>query len=99
MKPSPKPWRFVRSLYPSDGEHDFAILAGDGELIAETFGKSGEITRPPAEANAALIAAAPSMLDMLRVVTRYLDAIWVEGATDESKEALTAIKQFLEVFE
>lgn len=71
-KYTPGPWSFHRAPYPVDGEFDCAIRAG-GQMIAETFGRSGETSRHDSEANARLIAAAPEMLEALKLAREAID--------------------------
>lgn len=65
---TPGPWQSKRALMPADGEYDYGISAvvdGSKRCIAETFGRASANVRPNAEANAALIAAAPDLYTAL----------------------------------
>lgn len=54
-----------RAENPSDGAYDYAIIAkvnGEDQIIGETFGRSDWSVYLPAEENANLFAAAPTLL-------------------------------------
>lgn len=65
---TPGPWQSMRSKAPHDGEYDYAIGAEGAPVLAEAFGRTADGGRPPAEANARLIAAAPDLLAQLDMV-------------------------------
>lgn len=54
----------IKGPVMKDGAEDFAVVAG-GQIIAEVFGRSSSKGFHPSRANAALIAAAPDLLEAL----------------------------------
>lgn len=61
----------TRSKHTVDGEYDFALSierAGKLLVVAETFGRLSESVASPAKAYAELFAAAPELLDTLKVI-------------------------------
>ncbi len=85
MTYTPGPWS-IKSAVQRDntGGLDYAILDGEGELIAETFehvdyGTGTKFLARPARANALLIASAPAMRAFIESLTdaagpyQYLD--------------------------
>lgn len=73
---TPGPWEVRRATHPTDGEFDYAIGAtidGKRVCIAEVFGRVAIDIRPPAEATARLIAAAP---DLYEALTEFLKTGW-----------------------
>jgi hypothetical protein len=61
----------AKARTPTDGEYDFAVgatIEGKKYCIAEAFGRVSVGIRTPAEANARLIAAAPTMLAALEAI-------------------------------
>lgn len=67
-KHTPGPWTPTRSPGLHDGAHDYAISAKGAPVLSEAFGRGALGEWLPAEANAALIAAAPDMLAALREI-------------------------------
>lgn len=63
MSHSKGPWSIQG---PCGIDKDFAIRDGNGFIIAEAWGRVGEMDRPDAHANARLIAAATTMIQVLR---------------------------------
>ena len=70
---TPGPWTVIRALKPVDGEYDYGIN-GSGRIIAEAYGRTTETERPPAEANANLIAAAPDLYEALAVARGQVES-------------------------
>lgn len=94
---TPGPWRLQRSPHRQDGEYDFAIHADGVMVLAEAFGRDAHGGTPPAEANARLIAAAPTMLTELRKAEAFISGFegdeLQEGIDDLLSEIRAAIKQ------
>lgn len=76
---TPGPWRIVRaSDYTGEPEDTtiYSIDAANGETVYYT--ESGYFR--PEEADARLIAAAPEMAELLRLVADYQDSAWAGDA-------------------
>lgn len=69
------PWELKRALRSTDGAYDYgigAMIDGNRYCIAETFGRVAGALYPPAEANAHLVAAAPTMYEALVSIQEWL---------------------------
>lgn len=80
---TPTPWKYGRASKPVDGAYDWGIkgyVDGKFQVIAEAFGRSGEDNFPPAMANAALIALAPTLAADLLALRAKADALAEEVA-------------------
>jgi len=63
---TPGPWTVAKAVkLDNTGGQDYGVVDVDQNVIAEAFQRVGETTYRPAEANARLIAAAPTMLGAL----------------------------------
>lgn len=65
---TPGPWHYGMAKIKIDDEYDYcikAVIDGSSYVISEAFGRVSERTRPNAEANARLIAAAPELYEAL----------------------------------
>ncbi len=72
---TPGPWEVRRANRPTDGQFDWAIgaLVNDRQsCIAEAFGRVAVDSYPDAEANARLIAAAPDLLEALKIARKCI---------------------------
>ena len=77
MTHTPGPWHIRRALVPSDGGHDFGIIATfdvKEHCIAEVFEVVDHGITLNAEANAKLIACAPTMYSYILGKSREGDA-------------------------
>lgn len=77
---TPGPWVPRRAVKPDNtGGYDWAIIAPDKAIVAECFevvdwAENGvDFDTRPVEANARLIAAAPDLLEALRITAEELD--------------------------
>lgn len=91
---TPGPWIYIRSPEKHDGEYDFAINGPGHPILAEVYGRSCKGGYPPAEANAALIAAAPELFAALEYLLvniserdHDLDPHYIEKARDAIAKA------------
>lgn len=70
------PYRATKSIAPTDGEYDYAIIAsfdGQDHVIAEVYGRVDTNIRPDAEAIARLFKAAPDMHALLTEFVQRCD--------------------------
>lgn len=63
-KHTPPPWRADDNPFNAEG-YSVIIRAGESSWVAEVFDVDDLVSRPEAEANACLIAAAPALLAAL----------------------------------
>mgnify|MGYP001617001667 CR=1 FL=1 len=89
---TPGPWTIKEPVKAiGDERMDFAIVAeinGRPRMIAETFWRVGTSLFAPAETNARLIAAAPRMLELLKLA--QVRIFMLDGANVEY-EAIDAL--------
>jgi len=74
---SQAPWRYL----------DYRVLDAKGDTII-LIGRCEQIPHATAEANGHLVAAAPDLLEALKVVLAYVES--VAGRTDGSRKVLQA---------
>lgn len=87
---TPGPWEWDAGLVPPDGPHRYAdIYVNGGETIIAEFNDN----IPEGRANARLIAAAPDMLEALKLIKRKLESDDPRLTLGDLAEVSLAIKK------
>ena len=76
-KHTPGPWKVGNSIEQRNGPREATVVAADGVRVVARL-HFNRMPDDPAEANAALIAAAPELLEALKELSDLFDA-WKAG--------------------